>query len=58
MSCRLTNSADLSIVDYAIWNATGASLTRQEVRHVDRLKQAIALHLRALPQRFIGHTIG
>ena len=51
--------ARLSPVHYDIGKPAEASLARQvEVRHVDKLKQAIVLEWRALPQRRIDHSIG
>jgi len=42
-------------VDYAIWSHAGASLSQFDT--VDRLKQVIVLDWRALPRRFIDHSI-
>ena len=54
------NSPDLglNLVDYAIWGALQERVYKgRKFDTVDQLKQAIVLEWRALPQRFIDHSI-
>jgi len=52
------NSPDLNPVDYAIWGSLQERVNKgRKFNTVDQLKQAIVLECRALPQRFIDHSI-